>query len=726
MPNPALFGSDEQCIMAHIYKIKTVKLEKTAYFVLATVFSLTLYSCANIGRPEGGPRDVTPPVYVNSNPAPNQLNFKGEKVEIEFNEYIQLKDHMKKVVVSPAQKSMPIIRSLGRKVTVELRDTLLPNTTYCIDFADCIQDNNEGNPIDGFAIAFSTGDTIDSLQVSGMMLRARDLEPMQSVIVGLQENLADSAFSKLPLSRIARTNEYGQFTIRNLKPGSYNVFGLNDMDGNYTYSRSEDMAFLGKVVVPSSYQRETTDTIFKYNGEIDTIQPGLHTIFTPNDIFLAMFNEDYRSIYMKKNERLDEGKLHILFSGAVDSLPSLKVLKPTPARSDWYRLQRTAANDSLIYWLTDSNMIKSDSILVEARYLHSDSLDNLTFTTDTLKFNMRHSKAKKDKKDENKDKSDNKKKNKKKKAGQIGSLASNEDGSTNNNGENNGSVAEKPKSRFDSIPPISVRFSQGVDYGKPLPVTFGTPIDSINQAAVHLFQKDDTVWTDVGKPVKLVPLDSVDIMAYKLDYPFEAGKHYKLAIDSMSIFDCYGNMNKPEKVEFAIPSLEEYSNLYLKVNVQDSAFVELLNTSDKVVDTTSVVNGVAAFEYIKPGTYYARLVMDANANGKWDTGNYALHFQPEDVFYYPKKINLKKNWDVEQNWNIYELAVDKQKPAEIKKNKPKSDAKNSNNKRQGDEEDEEDEGENWGVSGFNSNRNTGGFNGNRQMGGSQGMTRISR
>ncbi|MGM9811614.1 MAG: Ig-like domain-containing protein [Muribaculaceae bacterium] len=707
-----------------------MKLEKTAYFVVAMIAALALYSCANIGRPEGGPRDLVPPVYVNSNPAPNQLNYKGEKVEIEFNEYIQLKDHMKKVVVSPAQKSMPIIRSLGRKVTVELRDTLLPNTTYCIDFADCIQDNNEGNPIDGFSIAFSTGDTIDSLQVSGMMLRARDLEPMQSVIVGLQENLADSAFSKLPLSRIARTNEYGQFTIRNLKPGRYHVFGLNDMDGNYTYSRNEDMAFFGDVVVPSSYQRETTDTIFKYNGEIDTIQPGVHTVFTPNDIFLAMFNEEYRSIYMKKNERIAEDKLHILFSGAVDSLPSLRVLKPTPSRSDWYRLQRTAENDSLIYWLTDSNMIKSDSILVEARYLRTDTLDNLTFTTDTLKFNMRHSKMKKDKKDGDDGKKDNKKKDKKKKkGGLLGALAGAEAGETNGTPNAEGDDDEggaKPKSRFDSIPPISVTFASGVDYGKPLPVTFGTPIDSISQAGVHLYQKDDTLWNAVERTVRLERIDTVDIMAYKIEYPFEAGKQYRVEIDSMSVFDCFGNMNKPEKVDFAIPSLEEYSNLYLKVNVQDSAFVELLNGSDKVVDTATVVNGTAAFENIKPGNYYARLVIDANGNGKWDTGNYAEHRQPEEVFYYPKRFNLKKNWDVEQNWNIYELAVDKQKPNDIKKNKAKSDMKNKQ-KRSGEDEDEEDEdGENWGVSGLGNERNTGGFNGIRQMGGSQGMTQISR
>lgn len=231
------------------------------------VMALALYSCANIGRPEGGPRDLIPPVYVNSNPLPNQLNFKGEKVEIEFNEYIQLKDHMKKVVVSPAQKSMPIIRGLGRKVTVELRDTLLPNTTYCIDFADCIQDNNEGNPIDGFAIAFSTGDTIDSLQVSGMMLRARDLEPMQSVIVGLQENLADSAFSKLPLSRIARTNEYGQFTIRNLKPGRYHVFGERKKDARAAQLEDEDAVYYEK-----AYDRENVE------AELDRLEPEVQTI----------------------------------------------------------------------------------------------------------------------------------------------------------------------------------------------------------------------------------------------------------------------------------------------------------------------------------------------------------------------------------------------------------------------------------------------------------------
>lgn len=680
-----------------------MKLEKTAYFILMALLATTLYSCANIGRPEGGPRDVLPPVFVNSTPTPNQLNFKGEKITIEFDEYIQLKDHMKKVVVSPAQKNMPIIRSLGKKVTVELRDTLLPNTTYCIDFADCIQDLNEGNPIDGFSIAFSTGDAIDSMQVSGIMLRARDLEPMQSIIVGLQENLADSAFSKVPLSRIARTNEYGQFTLRNLKPGRYHVFGLNDLDGNYTYARSEDMAFFGDVVVPSCHQVETTDTIFKYNGTIDTIQPGLHTAYEPNDIFLAMFNENYRSLYLKKNERMADNKLHILFSAPTDTLPRLNMLKPTPQHSNWYRLERTAANDSLIYWLTDSSLIKSDSILIETKYLHTDSLEKISWKTDTLKFNLR----KKQKKSADKastSKTEAKNKSKKKKKSLFGVLPNS--GDTEEEADSTSGT-----SRFDSIPPISMKFATNVDFGKPLTVTFDIPIDSINQSGLRLLAKEDTVWNKVDKPITLVPYDSVDIMQYKIDFPFEAGTQYRVEVDSMSIYNCYGNMNKPEKAEFSIPALEEYSNLEMKVNVIGNAFVELLNSNDQVVDTASVVKGSAVFENVKPGTYYARMVLDVNGNGKWDTGNYALHQQPEDVFYYPKKLVLKKNWDVEQTWDVYQLAVDKQKPEEIKKNKPKDRKNDTKRKKSDDEEDEDEEGVNWGVSGFERDNNS--YSGNR-------------
>ena len=651
-----------------------------------------LYSCANIGRPSGGPRDETPPVYVSSTPEPDQLNFTGSKITINFNEYIQIKDQNSKVVVSPAQKNMPIIRSAGKSVNVELRDTLLPNTTYCIDFADAIQDNNEGNPLDGFAIAFSTGDSIDTLQVSGVMLRAKDLEPMQSIIVGIHENLNDSAFSTIPLTRIARTNDLGQFTIRNMKPGRYHIFGLNDMDGNYTFSRNEDLAFLDEIVVPSSYQRETTDTVFKFNGEIDTIQPGRHTVFTPNDLLLCMFNEEYSALYLKKDERPDESRIHLKFSTPIDTLPDLRVLKPTPSRPDWYRLQRTPQNDSLIYWLTDSNLIKSDSVLIEARYLISDSLDQLVMTTDTINFFYRHKTDKKKKKSDKDGSDDNKRK------------ISSKDLKKGN--DSNDDKPAKPASMFDSIPTLAMKFDQNVDYGNPLPINFETPIDTINMRGIHIFQKEesDTMWRPSTREIKIVPFDSVSVLKYHLIYPFEAGIKYRVEVDSLSIYDCYMQPNRTTTAEFAIPSLEEYANLYLLVNVTDSAFVELLDSGEKVVKTATVKDGQAALEYVRPGTYYARIIIDANGNGKWDTGNYAQHLQPEEVYYFPNKILLRKNWDNEQTWNIYETAIDKQKPIDIKKNRSKAELKkikDTKGKKKGDEDEEFDEDDPFGTNQYN-------------------------
>ena len=651
-----------------------------------------LYSCANIGRPSGGPRDETPPVYVSSTPEPDQLNFTGSKITINFNEYIQIKDQNSKVVVSPAQKNMPIIRSAGKSVNVELRDTLLPNTTYCIDFADAIQDNNEGNPLDGFAIAFSTGDSIDTLQVSGVMLRAKDLEPMQSIIVGIHENLNDSAFSTIPLTRIARTNDLGQFTIRNMKPGRYHIFGLNDMDGNYTFSRNEDLAFLDEIVVPSSYQRETTDTVFKFNGEIDTIQPGRHTVFTPNDLLLCMFNEEYSALYLKKDERPDESRIHLKFSTPIDTLPDLRVLKPTPSRPDWYRLQRTPQNDSLIYWLTDSNLIKSDSVLIEARYLISDSLDQLVMTTDTINFFYRHKTDKKKKKSDKDGSDDNKRK------------ISSKDLKKGN--DSNDDKPAKPASMFDSIPTLAMKFDQNIDYGNPLPINFETPIDTINMRGIHIFQKEesDTMWRPSTREIKIVPFDSVSVLKYHLIYPFEAGIKYRVEVDSLSIYDCYKQPNRTTTAEFAIPSLEEYANLYLLVNVTDSAFVELLDSGEKVVKTATVKDGQAALEYVRPGTYYARIIIDANGNGKWDTGNYAQHLQPEEVYYFPNKILLRKNWDNEQTWNIYETAIDKQKPIDIKKNRSKAELKkikDTKGKKKGDEDEEFDEDDPFGTNQYN-------------------------
>lgn len=177
---------------------------------------------------------------------------------------------------------------------------------------------------------------------------------------------------------------------------------------------------------------------------------------------------------------------------------------------------------------------------------------------------------------------------------------------------------------------------------------------------------------------------------------WEPGATYKLRIDSMSVYGIYGTPNKTIEQLFKVRGLEEYANLYLSISpATGPAFVELLNTGDAVQRTATVgSDGYAVFNNVIPGDYYARIVLDRNSNGEWDTGNFASHLQPEEVYYYPKKISLKQNWDIEQSWNIYEVAVDMQKPEAIKKNKPekKKWEKNDTDKFGEEEEDIYDEG----------------------------------
>ena len=646
-----------------------MKLEKTSYIVLTILIAALLYSCASIGRPTGGNKDIDPPVFTGSNPAPNSTNVKNQSIVLHFNEYIVLKDQSTKVVVSPAQKENPSIRANGKRINIELRDTLIPNTTYSIDFSDAIQDNNENNPLQGFSFAFATGDTIDTLQISGIVLNARDLEPQKEFFVGVHSCLDDSAFSKLPLERIARTNELGQFTIRNIKPGRYHIFALNDADRNYKFARSEDLAFLDEIIVPSVTEIETMDTIFTSQMVTDTIYKATHSLFLPNDILLSSFNEDYKSLYLVNNERTSDRRFHVLFSAPSDSLPTLEVLKPEGFDNSkkWYILDNSQHNDTLNYWITDTMLIKSDSIRVNMRYLHTDTNDMRTFTNDTIYFNLKKVKKKGNKKVEKK--------------------------------------KEEGKDSLDSIPQIQLlKFAAAssgtIDVYAPFRFRSEEPIDSINPAMIHLKQKIDTIWEDRGI-VELKRDSASSILNYKVEYDWEPGGTYGITIDSLAITGIYGLYNGAISQEFKVKELEEYSNLFFKVNVTDSAFVELLDKSDKVVRTAPVENGMADLFNINPGEYYARIVLDANGNGKWDTGNYSQHLQPEEVYYFSKKLNLKQNWDIEETWDIYELPIDVQKPMAIKKNKPK------NYREQTKPEDEEEEEEEFGTNFNNMNSYTG-------------------
>lgn len=606
---------------------------KSLYYIFIIIAAAVMYSCANIGNPSGGPIDKTPPIFMRSNPTPNAVNVKDRKIEIFFDEIVTLKDPSTKIIVSPAQTEMPRMSALGRKVTVELVDSLLPNTTYTIDFSNSIQDNNEGNAIDNFAFAFSTGSVIDSMRVSGYVLDSRTLEPMQSVVVGLQSNLADSAFHKEKLQRVALTNDRGQFTIRNVSPGSYHIFALKDLDRDYKFGNpTEDIAFLDSIIVPSIGSREAADTVYNDLNEIDTIMRATRPAYFPNDILLSMFNEDRKSQYLANNLRVDSTRISLTFAAASDTLPSLSIVGRNDVPDQWYTLERSQTNDTLTYWIRPPHLVSADTLMVATTYLRTDTASNLSWGTDTLKFTFQRQKAKKKKKNEETDSLE-----------QI---------------------------RFMELHPLA---NGTQEVYAPLLLQTGTPIERYSREAFHLQRKlqNDTIFYPAEiKSIALrdSTLNRRDLML-KVDW--EPGAAYTLAVDSLAMTDIYGLQTKPLKVDFNVRKMEEYGNIVFNIPaVRDSAIVELLDGTEKIVLRAPVKSHRAELLNLLPGKYYARLFIDRNGNGKYDTGNYDMHLQPEETVYYPGAINLKKNWDVEQTWDIYATPIDKQKPEAIKKNKP--------------------------------------------------------
>ena len=694
---------------------------------------MAVAACASIGRPEGGARDVEPPEYVKSNPSPGALNFDKNHIEIYFNENIKLDDPSNKIVVSPAQQQQPQAFANGRKLTLTLKDTLLPDQTYTLDFSDAIRDLNEGNILDGFVIDFATGDSIDSLRIAGMVLKAENLEPAQSIIVGAYRNVADSAIRTIRVERVCKTNQLGEFTLRNLKSKYYRLFAINDVNRDYHWDRSEDVAFYDVPVKPWAENFQVVDTL-RAQDDTDSIAYREGVRYFPNDILLTWFNENYSPLYMTDHTRDERNIIKLVFSTKVDTLPVMKVINgENEGRmlADLSRLNRSINNDTLEYWIEDSALLMQDSLLIETRYLRTDTLDQISWTADTIRFYYRMSRAA-EKEIENKAKEREEKEKKRQRA--IKKWQETGDSTL---------IADTIPEP-EPIPHVEIKMSGGSqqDYHKPLQLSFSQPVKSIDQNGVHLEWMEDSVWHPVEE-VKLREDTSGRVMTYFVDQRWDFETSYRLTIDSAAVVGIYDISNDNFKHDFKVKSAEEYSTLILDIpneaylppvkfnwdslaaeiaqtQLPDSVttditvdlstpidsvtmtadtteahaemvlvpdtvvhldadtlakpqiVVQLLTSAEAVVASAPVVDGKVRFDFIAPGTYYARAFIDFNGNGIWDTGSLQEWRQPEDVYYYPKKITLKKNWDMSQTWDLFEQPVDVQKPLEIKKNKPKT------------------------------------------------------
>lgn len=631
--------------------MKTLKKASAMYLPLYVFAFFLLVSCAKMGQPDGGWFDETPPKVIGANPEDKGVNVTSKKINIYFDEYIKIDNPSEKVVVSPPQLEVPEIKTAGKKIQVSLVDSLKPNTTYTIDFSDAISDNNENNPMGNYTYSFSTGEKIDTMEVSGYVLESENLEPIKGILVGLYNDVADSAFRTKPMLRVSRTDSRGRFVVKGVAPGSYRIFALQDMDGNYMFSqKSEKIAFSHDIIVPSFKPDTRQDTTWIDSLHIKSIDRVAYTHFLPDDIVLRAFTEPLTDRYFLKAERKDATNFSIFFSYGDSIMPTVRGLNFDA--KDAFLIESSLQRDTITYWLRDTALVNQDTLQLELSYRMTDSTGVLISRTDTLDVLAKESYAKRQKR-LNKDLEEwTKKQEKRKKKGEAYDSI----------------MAPKPLE-------VNIGLASQLDPDKNISFSFPTPLAKIDTAGIHLYSKHDTLW--YRAPFEF---ENISHRNYQLKGEWRPDIEYSLEVDSAAFEDIYGLASKPIKQGFKVSSLDEYSTLLINITSLENEhlLVQLLNGQDQVVKETKAVNGVAEFYYLKPEKYYLRLIVDSNNNGKWDTGDYDKDLQAEAVYYYPEQIECKAKWDITENWNPTERPLDKQKPSAITKQKPDKEKKVKN------------------------------------------------
>lgn len=612
-------------------------------WILLCLLTIMFVGCARMGNPDGGWYDEKPPIVVGSTPKDKETRVDTKKIRIFFDEFIKVDNPTENVIISPPQMEMPDIKGAGKQILINLKDSLLPNTTYTIDFSDAISDNNEGNPLGNYTYSFSTGESIDTLEVSGYVLEAENLEPIKGILVGLYSQMEDSTFRTSPMLRVARTDSRGHFIIKGIAAGSYRIYALQDADGNYQYSqKSEKIAFNHDIITPSSKPDVRQDTIWRDTLHINDIKRVGYTHFLPDDIVLRAFTPIITDRYLIKTERAEADHFTFYFSYGDEQLPHIKGLN----FDEWeaFVVASNETNDTVTYWLRDTTLVNQDTLRMEVQYLMTDTLGELVSKTDTLEMLSKQPYAKRLKQKQKEYDEWAKEQEKAKKKGQP----------------------------YDSIMPtqplkMKIDAPSQLDPDKSIRLTSPCPLAVADSSMIHLYSKHDSLWYE-----SYFLFHQLNTLDYELIGEWHPTIEYSLEIDSAAFIDIYGNVSKATKNGFGVRSEDAYSTILITLPSMDgkNAIVQLLTSSDGVFKETKTNNGQAEFYYVKPGDYYMRMFIDENDNGKWDTGDFDQDLQPETVYYYPDVLQCKAKWDLTETWNPIAKETFRQKPEKITKQKP--------------------------------------------------------
>ncbi len=590
------------------------------FFLFLIATSLSLFRCANPVTPDGGPKDLKPPTVVACEPPNFSVNFKENSFQVDFDEFINLKNPATEVFISPPLKTPLDPRLRGKSLLMKFDDTLVPNITYSISFGNSINDFTENNILKGFNYVFSTGAFVDTLSLQGTLVNAFDHKPQKDVFVELYLNNNDTLpLDSLPLHfqpyYLTKTDDNGNFIFNNVQDKQYKLFALADQTGDLIFNQlTEKIAFADSLVRPYYITRKQADSTQKDTSV--AILPETSPARTVNPESRRKADSAHNADSIKRNQLLYPSFPLFLFE-ETDSIQRIVKSNFTTEGMAVFVFRYPAQNirfvslnfDSIAPWHLTEYSAKKDSVTLWITRPETDSLTlkimngNTVLDTVTLELTKKEAPKKSDKN-----------------AGPTQLIMS-----------------------------TSIKGSGLNQFKHNLILTFSYPLIRWDFSRFFLIADKDTVHP------KIEFTDSLkrNIIIHQ---KWSEDKTYKIMVPDSVFYGINNISHDTIRLDFKTKSERDFGNLILSMNRQKRPgqyLIQLLDEKESTLLEEQLVpqSGKVSFNFMPAGKYKIKAIHDRNNNLRWDTGNYKMKIQPEDVIYLPKTVEIRSNWDVEENWD---------------------------------------------------------------------------
>lgn len=565
---------------------------------IATIITLILCSCANVVTPSGGPKDQNPPVVLNTSPENHSTNFKGKTISLTFDEYVTLNNPSNNVLVSPPTSKKPTFRTSGKTLIIKFEEPLIENTTYSINFGDAIKDLHEGNVFNGYTFHFSTGDKIDSLSLKGKVTSASTLTPMEGFFVGLYDSLPYHSKPKY----VTTTDKAGNFEFSGLSDKKYLLFALKDNNYNMIYDLpNEEIAFHSDSVRPYFIDNHiikniisdilANDTTVVNDTVIEMRQPE----YPVYELFSFVQEDSIQKIF--KKELVEEGLLRFVFRYPAPNV-AINALEKLP---DSFNIMPvySSKKDTVLWYFTPCK----DSLMI--------SINDGANICDTTHYSLKPRQ----------------------------------------------SAFKRRRSQENDVKKLVIKNNIKANKLKPkqpVILTLNEPIIDIHQQDSMIFiENQDTVF----RKIKFEKLDEYGLK-YQIVSDLKPENRYQLIIPDSVFFGFRNVTNDTIRLNFLVQEEAAFGNIYITVDIPENVpqvIVELLSSNNKTIDKQILTNSQElSFEFLDPGKYQLKAILDTDANGEWSPGNFDKKLQPEKIVFYKNALEVRANWDIDMDepWQI--------------------------------------------------------------------------